>query len=231
MESSRRGCSREEAARVVRSTRAESHPLRPDGHGPRRDVTDLDQRPERNAPVWCYRPCGSSGVSALISPMLGPSCRFYPSCSHYALTCLCEHGLVRGLWLSARRVARCHPFHPGGFDPPPPPAGRRRPPCATPKTSEGASRPPPPPNHGPRRRQFHQAHAAVAALSAIVVGWNLVFPPPMPAPEEVVPRRKRRRPARPTVCLAARANAPRRPRCPGLSDATADSWETSSPST
>lgn len=54
-----------------------------------------------------------------ISPMLGPTCRFSPSCSHYACACLRDHGLVRGSWLTIRRLSRCHPWHPGGYDPPP----------------------------------------------------------------------------------------------------------------
>ena len=55
-----------------------------------------------------------------LSPLLGPTCRFHPSCSHYACACLRDHGLLRGGWLTVRRLGRCHPFHPGGFDPPPP---------------------------------------------------------------------------------------------------------------
>jgi putative membrane protein insertion efficiency factor len=55
-----------------------------------------------------------------ISPLLGPRCRFYPSCSHYAQEVLQVHGLWRGGWLALRRVARCHPWHPGGVDPVPP---------------------------------------------------------------------------------------------------------------
>jgi len=55
----------------------------------------------------------------LLSPLLGPSCRFEPSCSRYTMTCVETHGAVRGSWLGLRRLARCHPFHPGGFDPPP----------------------------------------------------------------------------------------------------------------
>jgi putative membrane protein insertion efficiency factor len=55
-----------------------------------------------------------------LSPLLGPSCRFEPSCSAYALEALERHGARRGAWLSLRRVLRCHPFHPAGFDPVPP---------------------------------------------------------------------------------------------------------------
>lgn len=54
-----------------------------------------------------------------ISPLLGRSCRFHPSCSEYAIEALERHGPVIGLWLAIRRVARCHPWHPGGFDPVP----------------------------------------------------------------------------------------------------------------
>jgi putative membrane protein insertion efficiency factor len=55
----------------------------------------------------------------LVSPMLPPSCRFYPSCSRYAETAVERHGALRGGWLTARRLVRCHPFHPGGIDPVP----------------------------------------------------------------------------------------------------------------
>ena len=51
-----------------------------------------------------------------ISPVLPPRCRFYPSCSEYALTAVAVHGPVRGVWLATRRLLRCHPFHPGGID-------------------------------------------------------------------------------------------------------------------
>jgi putative membrane protein insertion efficiency factor len=59
------------------------------------------------------------GYRWLISPLLPPSCRFHPSCSEYAEQALEEHGAWRGSWLAARRVCRCGPWSPGGFDPVP----------------------------------------------------------------------------------------------------------------
>ncbi len=59
------------------------------------------------------------GYQLLISPVLPPSCRFYPSCSEYARQAVSKHGAGRGSWLSFRRLIRCHPFHPGGHDPVP----------------------------------------------------------------------------------------------------------------
>ena len=55
----------------------------------------------------------------LISPGLPPSCRFAPSCSQYALEAVQRYGAVKGVWLGVRRLVRCHPWHPGGFDPVP----------------------------------------------------------------------------------------------------------------
>lgn len=56
-----------------------------------------------------------------ISPLLGPRCRFHPSCSEYSLQALKTHGLIIGCWLSVQRILKCHPLHDGGFDPVPEP--------------------------------------------------------------------------------------------------------------
>ena len=59
------------------------------------------------------------GYQRLVSPFLPPSCRFAPTCSEYAASAIAHHGLTRGAGLALRRLLRCHPFHPGGYDPPP----------------------------------------------------------------------------------------------------------------
>lgn len=59
------------------------------------------------------------GYQVTLSPFIGNQCRFHPTCSHYALDALARHGVMRGVWLTVRRLLRCHPFNPGGFDPVP----------------------------------------------------------------------------------------------------------------
>ena len=72
------------------------------------------------APIVLYR--------LLISPLLGPRCRFAPSCSEYAMQALARHGPFYGSWLAVRRITRCHPLNPGGYDPVPPRKGDDLPP-------------------------------------------------------------------------------------------------------
>ncbi len=64
-----------------------------------------------SAPVRFYQ--------LLVSPLFPPVCRFHPTCSRYAIEALEAHGLLRGIVLALRRIVRCHPFNPGGFDPVP----------------------------------------------------------------------------------------------------------------
>lgn len=59
------------------------------------------------------------GYKKYVSPMLPPACRFQPTCSEYARESILRHGLRKGAWLALRRLSRCHPFHPGGYDPVP----------------------------------------------------------------------------------------------------------------
>jgi putative membrane protein insertion efficiency factor len=61
-----------------------------------------------------------TGYRRSVGALLMPRCRFAPSCSAYALDALAEHGALRGTWLAVCRIGRCHPFHPGGYDPVPP---------------------------------------------------------------------------------------------------------------
>jgi len=57
------------------------------------------------------------GYQIFLSPLFGPTCRFAPSCSHYAINAVQKFGVAKGSWLSLKRLLKCHPFHPGGYDP------------------------------------------------------------------------------------------------------------------
>ncbi len=68
----------------------------------------------RRVLIWIVR-----SYQMLIGPLLPASCRYYPSCSNYAIEAIGKYGALRGVMLAARRIARCHPFRPGGYDPVP----------------------------------------------------------------------------------------------------------------
>lgn len=95
-------------------------PLRSQGAGALRRLVVL--------PIVAYR--------RWISPLKpAPSCRFHPTCSAYAQDAILTHGVLRGGWLAIRRVAKCHPWHPGGLDPVPPPGT----PASTPRSAPARS--------------------------------------------------------------------------------------------
>lgn len=68
----------------------------------------------KNCVMW-----GIQGYRHVVSPLLPPTCRYTPTCSQYALRAVELYGAGRGSWLAMKRIARCHPFHPGGYDPVP----------------------------------------------------------------------------------------------------------------
>jgi uncharacterized protein len=83
--------------------------------------------------IWLLR-----AYRLLISPLYGQVCRYYPSCSAYALEAVTEHGAARGSWLALRRVLRCHPWAPGGVDLVPPRSDRVSHTSQTPEQSQSA---------------------------------------------------------------------------------------------
>lgn len=85
-------------------------------------MSEEDLPPSRAARVLMS---ALAGYKRWVSPLLPPACRFEPTCSAYALDAVRVHGAARGLWLGLRRVLRCHPWNPGGFDPVPPARGGR----------------------------------------------------------------------------------------------------------
>lgn len=85
-----------------------------------------------SAPIVAYR--------RWISPALPARCRFYPTCSAYAMDALRIHGALKGVWLTVKRIGRCHPFHPGGFDPVPAATDRDLPERAQMTQTTGAGR-------------------------------------------------------------------------------------------
>ena len=80
-------------------------------------------------PIRFYKRC--------ISPLYPPCCRFYPSCSTYAIEAIEMHGPIKGLWLAIKRILRCHPGNPGGFDPVPPVNAHTSAPHADPQERHG----------------------------------------------------------------------------------------------
>ena len=82
-----------------------------------REVPTSSER-HRSVSVWLLR--GPIRFYQLaVSPMMPAACRYYPSCSNYAIEAIDKYGAVRGGWLAVRRILKCHPFRPGGFDPVP----------------------------------------------------------------------------------------------------------------
>lgn len=65
----------------------------------------------RAIPIWLIRQ-----YQLWLSPMIGPSCRFHPSCSQYGIEAIKAHGVAIGCWLTMKRILKCHPLHPGGID-------------------------------------------------------------------------------------------------------------------
>jgi uncharacterized protein len=77
------------------------------------------------AMIWLIK-----GYRMFISPLFPPTCRFQPTCSMYAIDAIARFGAIKGSWLAVRRILRCHPFHPGGYDPVPEIAGNEKKSCS-----------------------------------------------------------------------------------------------------
>jgi putative membrane protein insertion efficiency factor len=98
-----------------------------------------EQIPTPTTPVGRLMAAAIIAYRRWISPALPARCRFYPSCSAYGLEAIARHGALYGSWLTVRRLLRCHPFHPGGYDPVPEP-GRRSGPMRRARRTDGQRR-------------------------------------------------------------------------------------------
>lgn len=79
----------------------------------------IEQKPDTTGIVAAVLLGFVRAYQKLVSPLLRSNCRYHPSCSHYTYEAIEIHGAVKGTWLGAKRIGRCHPFHEGGFDPVP----------------------------------------------------------------------------------------------------------------